>query len=172
VARGDRDALAELYDRHAPAVLRVALRFLGCRHAAEDLVHDVFVEAWGKAADYDARRGNVRRWLLMRVRSRAIDRLRALDTARRHAMQELRTADETAVARVPDWDAVDRDRARRALRELPPAQRTLVELSYFEGLTGAEMAERCEIPIGTVKSRLSAALEKLRRSLAAPTGAH
>ncbi len=169
IADGERSALGQLYDRHASAVLQVALRFLRSRQDAEDLLHDVFVEAWGKAADYDAARGSVRRWLLVRTRSRAIDRLRSLQAARRYAMAEAASADPP-LAPAPGWDAFDRDRARRLLRELPEAQRTLVELSYFEGLTCAEMAERCGVPVGTVKSRLSAAVGKLRRSLAAAAG--
>ena len=169
VGAGDREALAQLYDRHAAPLLRVALGILKSRQDAEDLLHDVFVEAWGKAADYDPARGSVRRWLLVSTRSRAIDRLRSLQTARRYAMAEAASA-EPPLAPAPGWDAFDRDRARRLLRELPEAQRTLVELSYFEGLTCAEMAERCGVPVGTVKSRLSAAVGKLRRSLAAAVG--
>ncbi len=166
VAAGRREALAELYDRHAPAMLRVALRFLRAQQDAEDLVHDVFVEAWAKAGDYDPGRGSVRRWLLVRVRSRAIDRLRALQTARRHGMADAGDTAEPA-APPPQWDLSDQERARRALATLPEPQRVLVELSYFEGLTCAEMAASCGIPIGTVKSRLSAAVSKLRASLAA-----
>lgn len=169
VGAGEEGALGELYDRHAQALLRVAISILRNRQDAEDLVHDVFVEAWGKAADYDASRGSVRRWLLTRMRSRAIDRLRSLQVARRHAMAEARSPHPGLTA-APQWDGFDRDRARQALLDLPEAQRKLVELSYFEGLTHAELATRCEIPVGTVKSRLSAAMGKLRQSLAAADG--
>lgn len=165
-ADGDRQALGELYDRHARVMLQVALRFLRSRRDAEDLLHDVFVEAWEKASAYDAARGTVRRWLLMRIRSRAIDRLRSLQVARRHAMADA----EPATTPLPEWDVSDRARARRAILDLPPAQRTMIELSYFEGLTCAEMAAHCRIPIGTVKSRMSAAMTKLRHSLVAPAG--
>jgi RNA polymerase sigma-70 factor (ECF subfamily) len=167
-AVGDESALAELYDRHAGAMLGVALRILKLRQDAEDLVHDVFVEAWQKAADFDAERGSVRSWLLVRVRSRGVDRLRSLNSARRrgllgdgeHAPEEV----DPKVA--PVWDGPDRERARKALDRLPEPQRTLVELAYFEGMTCSEMATHCAIPIGTVKSRLSAALGKLREALA------
>ena len=162
LAAGDESALAALYDRHAPVMLAVALRILRARQDAEDLVHDVFVEAWQKAGAYDPARGGVRRWLLVRVRSRGIDRLRALDAARRAALAD---AGAPEAAAPPGWDGADRARARAALRALPDEQRALVELSYFEGLTCSEMAEHCGIPIGTVKSRLSAAMTKLRRSL-------
>lgn len=165
VAFADEAALAELYDRHASAMLGVALRVLGSRSDAEDLVHDVFVEAWQKAGDFDASRGSVRSWLLMRVRSRGIDRLRSLHAARRRGLLG-GEADAADAAIAPVWDTPDRERARKALEALSDAQRTLVELAYFEGMTCSEMATHCGIPIGTVKSRLSAALGRLRESVA------
>lgn len=164
-ARGDVIALGRLYDRHASAMLGVAIRILRARQDAEDLVHDVFVEAWQKAGDYDARRGSVRSWLLMRVRSRGIDRLRSLDAARRAAMVPPGPDGDRSE---PRWDGPDRERARAALAALPEEQRHLVELGYYEGLSCAEMAQRVGIPIGTVKSRLAAAVAKLRQNLAAP----
>ena len=167
-AVGDESALGELYDRHAGAMLGVALRILKLRQDAEDLVHDVFVEAWQKAADFDAERGSVRSWLLVRVRSRGVDRLRSLTSARRRGLLgDGENVSEEADPKVgPVWDGPDRERARKALDRLPEPQRTLVELAYFEGMTCSEMATHCAIPIGTVKSRLSAALGKLREALA------
>jgi RNA polymerase sigma-70 factor (ECF subfamily) len=171
-AVGDGSALGELYDRHAGAMLGVALRILKLRQDAEDLVHDVFVEAWQKAADFDASRGSVRSWLLVRVRSRGVDRLRSLDAARRRGLfGDGESRPEAAEPKLPAaWDAPDRERARKALGALPEPQRTLVELAYFEGMTCSEMAAHCAIPLGTVKSRLSAALGKLREALAAGGG--
>jgi RNA polymerase sigma-70 factor (ECF subfamily) len=163
-SRGDVSALGRLYDRHAPAMLGVASRILRGRQDAEDLVHDVFVEAWQKAGDYDARRGSVRSWILVRVRSRGIDRLRSLEAARRAAMIPSGAEGDRSE---PRWDGPDRERARAALAALPEEQRRLVELGYYEGLSCAEMAQRVGIPIGTVKSRLAAAVAKLRQSLAA-----
>jgi RNA polymerase sigma-70 factor (ECF subfamily) len=165
-AAGDERALAELYDRHASALLGVALRILKSRPDAEDLVHDVFVEAWQRAADFDPSRGSVRSWLLVRARSRAVDRLRSLEAARRRGLlQRAESAGEEASV-PPIWDGLDRARAKRALDALPEAQRALVELAYFEGLSCSEMAARCGIPIGTVKSRLSAGMAKLRQEFA------
>jgi RNA polymerase sigma-70 factor (ECF subfamily) len=170
-ARGEQAALAELYDRHASAMLGVAIRVLRHRRDAEDLLHDVFLEAWQKAGDFDPSRGSVRSWLLMRVRSRGIDRLRSLESARRHAL--LRAADPVAtpVVTQPSWDSPDRARARAALESLPPEQRDLVELGYFEGMSCSEMAAHRGIPLGTVKSRLGAGLAKLRERLAPAPGA-
>ena len=171
LAGGDRGALAELYDRHASAMLAVAIRILRNRQDAEDLLHDVFVEVHDKAGQYDPARGSVRSWLIVRVRSRAIDRQRSLAVARRHAMARAADAAEPEAELPRSWDGVDQARARRALDGLPEEQRVLVELGYFEGLSHAEMAAHCGIPIGTVKSRLTAALRKLRSALIPPGGA-
>jgi RNA polymerase sigma-70 factor (ECF subfamily) len=166
VGLGDESALAALYDRHAGAMLGVAYRVLRHRTDAEDLVHDVFVEAWQKARDFEPSRGSLRTWLLMRVRSRGIDRLRSLEAARRHALASAREESGAATAALPPaWDGSDRARACAALEALPAEQRALIELAYFEGLTCTEMAERCGIPLGTVKSRIAAGMAKLRQSL-------
>ncbi len=165
-AVGDESALGELYDRHAGAMLGVALRILKVRQDAEDLVHDVFVEAWQKARDFDAERGSVRSWLLVRVRSRGVDRLRTLQAARRRGLVADTDGAAEAVPVAAIWDTPDRERVRRALDVLPEPQRVLIELAYFEGMTCSEMAAHCAIPIGTVKSRLSAAMGKLRTALA------
>ncbi len=168
-AVGDEAALAGLYDRHAAAMLGVALRILKTRQDAEDLVHDVFVEAWQRAADFDAGRGSVRSWLLVRVRSRAVDRLRSLEAARRRGLMVIAEHGGQEPATAPVWDGLDRARAKRALDALPEPQRALVELAYFEGMTCSEMAAHCGIPIGTVKSRLAAAMGKLRQGFAEPS---
>ncbi len=170
-AAGDEGALASLYDRHASALLGVALRILKSRQDAEDLVHDVFVEAWQRAGDFDASRGSVRSWLLVRARSRSVDRLRSLEAARRRGLLARAEIEDGEASVEPVWDGLDRARAKRALDALPETQRALVELAYFEGLTCSEMATRCGIPIGTVKSRLSAGMAKLRKEFVEPSDA-
>src|ERR1700760_2526308 len=82
-AAGDRDCLAGLYDRYAPALLAIGRRILGDRREAEDLLHDVFIEVWRQAGDYDESRGSVRAWLLMRMRSRALDRRKSAAISKR-----------------------------------------------------------------------------------------
>ena len=167
VAAKDRTSLAKLYDRHAGPMLALAHRFLHNRGDAEDLVHDVFIEVWHKAGDYKAQRSSVRSWLLLRLRSRAIDRLRSLEVARKHAMvaAHLPVKDSPTLAQ-----QVDSDRMKQSLGILNEAQRTIIELCYFQGLTCREAASHCKIPIGTVKSRLSAALARLRTELTPAMG--
>ncbi len=165
ITAGERSALAQLYDRHAAVLMGIAYRILQNRRDAEDLLHDVFIEAWRKAASYDANRGTVRSWLITRLRSRAIDRLRSLISARKSAMLRASIESEQmqsseAISRSPDHV-----RALRAMTILSKNQRKVLELLYFEGLSCQEIAALCEIPIGTVKSRLSAALNLLRNSL-------
>ena len=169
LADGDRGALGELYDRFAAQMLGLATRILGNRRDGEDLVHDVFLEAWQRARSYDPARGSVRAWLLLRVRSRAIDRARALASARRFAMVETAAGSDTRAEPEPGLGG-DRERARAALEALPEAQRRVVELCYFEGCSGRDVAERLGIPIGTVKSRLFAAMKGLRAAFDAGGG--
>lgn len=158
VSAGDREALAELYDRHAPQLLAVARRILRDPSEAEDLLHDVFVEVWHGAGRYQPDRGSVRTWLLIRTRSRALDRLR-LGVQRRASTLEREPAAGDASA------AVDRVAVITAVRALPVAQRRTLELAYFGGLSAAEIAAEEGAPLGTIKSRLSGALGRLRVAL-------
>ncbi len=164
IARGDHAALARLYDRHAPALLGVAVRILGSRSDAEDLVHDVFLEAWARAAGFSPERGTVRTWLFVRLRSRAIDRLRNLEVIRQYVRREAVRWDSPPTADDPS-DRPDRKRALAALATLSEVQRRVLEQAYFEGLSCAEIAARSGTPVGTVKSRMLAGIRALRRQL-------
>jgi RNA polymerase sigma-70 factor (ECF subfamily) len=165
VKAGNNAALAQLYDCHAAQMLGLANLILQDRDLAEDLVHDVFIEAWQRASTYQPQRSSVRTWLLMRVRSRAIDRMRMLATARNYAQAHANTEEEVSGIGVDPSAVRDRFQVCRALMILPETQRIVVALGYFEGLSCQEIASRCDIPIGTVKSRLAAALNKLRAEL-------
>lgn len=167
LASGSVDALAALYDRHAASMLGVAARMLGSRRDAEDLLHDVFLEVWSRSGTYDPARASVRTWLLVRVRSRAIDRLRSLAVARRHGLGEDVAAQdvEDAGADLDVLRCVDRAWALDALRSLPDGQQRVARLMYVDGLSCDEIAEACGLPVGTVKSRLSRALALLRDRL-------
>lgn len=165
VADGDRESLARLYDRYAPSLLAIGQRILRDRREAEDLLHDVFLEVWRQAADYDPKRGSVRGWLLLRMRCRALDRLKAAGVQRVVSLEERRPAEEPAAGGEDPAGAPDRARVRQALAGLPASLRVVLELGYFEGLSSAEIATRIAAPVGTVKSRVAAALAKLRSDL-------
>ena len=162
------DALAHLYDRNAARATAAALRILRNMSDAQDLVHDVFIEVWQRSQTFDARRGTFPAWLLARVNARSIDRIRHLEVARRHRMaaNAAQEHDRNSL-RTDEASAVD-DRHRRSELEaliggLSEVQRTVIELAYFRGWTCQEIAMHCAVPLGTIKSRLSAALRTLRR---------
>jgi RNA polymerase sigma-70 factor (ECF subfamily) len=171
IAGGDRDALGGLYTRYGGAVMALLGRMLGSRAEAEELFHDVFVELWRRAAQYDASRGTVVTWVLTVTRSRAIDALRS--RARRPTGEEP-AAERTA----PEAERPDRQAARRAeaiavsaaLGGLAAEQRQVLELAYFDGLSQSEIAATLGIPLGTVKSRTIAAMRTLRTALAVHRG--
>lgn len=157
IARGDRDALATLYDRHSGVLMGLALRIVRDRREAEDLLHDVFLEAWRSAKDFDPKRGRVRTWLAIRMRSRALDLQKSARVSRNAGDAGLDTVVDEGERSSPDHN-----RVRAALAELGPDQRKVLELAYFDGLSCTEIAKRIAIPVGTVKSRLAAGLERLR----------
>jgi RNA polymerase sigma-70 factor (ECF subfamily) len=162
IAQGDAAALKSLYDRCAPTALALALRILRNRTEAEDVVQDAFVEAWKRAASFDPRRGSALSFVLSITRSRALDRLRSRSAAER-ATQAL-SREESAPVPLPIESAEqrqDRERIQAALQALPPEQRAVLELAYFEGLSQSEIAARTGDPLGTVKTRSRLALEKL-----------
>jgi RNA polymerase sigma-70 factor (ECF subfamily) len=165
MARGDSAALALLYDRHAGGMLALASRIVGRGAEAEDVIHDVFLEAWRHAADYDPARGSVKSWLLLRTRSRSLDVQKSARVSKQAGglddawLAELRDpASDTGAG-------ADQTRVRQVLVALPPEQREVLLLGYFEGLSSSEIAERMGVPIGTVKSRVAAALSALRNAL-------
>jgi len=169
-ARGNGAALAALYDRHARAVYSLALRVVADEADAEEVVQEVFDQAWRQASRYDPARATVAAWLLNMARTRAIDRLRARRARPDRAGLESEHAWNALPARSADpLDALDtaRDaaRVRQALQRLPLIQRVAIELAYFEGLTQTEIAARLEEPLGTVKTRIRVALLKLRDAL-------
>jgi RNA polymerase sigma-70 factor (ECF subfamily) len=159
IARGQQSSLGTLYDRHAGLLLGLLTRILGDSQEAEDLLHEVFLEVWERAADYDPARGTVRAWLVMRARSRALDRLRALGRTRTLPAEALPA--EAAPGPAP----ADVMSVRAALDKLPPELRVLLELGYFGGMSSAEIAAHERLAIGTVKSRVARALAELRASL-------
>ena len=170
IANGDTQALARLYDRHAPLMLGLARRIVFGKPEAEDIVHDVFIEAWRRAADYDENRGSVKAWLLLRTRSRAIDFRKSAGVARTAPVGDGAWLSALVDPRGDESEAPDRERLRRVVAALNMEQREVLLLGYFEGLSSSEIATRLGIPIGTVKSRVAAALSALRLALADQRG--
>ena len=164
IARGDRAAMAQLYDRYAPLLLGLASRIVGDRVHAEDVLHDALLEAWRRAGEYDPARGSVRAWLVTRVRSRALDEQQG--RARRRRLLRKNPESVTAVPyQAPDLRDGDGERVRRKLANLPVELGMVVNLVYYEGLTASVAGSRLGIPNGTVKSRLARAMILLRQQL-------
>lgn len=164
-AKGDSAAVLALYDRHASALLALAMRVLGNRDEAEEVLQDSFVKIWQEAAAYDANRAGFRAWACTIVRNRALDLLRRRGTAARTAAV---SAEDPEVPPAPDVSASDEEtstRVRAALAELPEAQRKALELAYYEGLTHVEIATRTSAPLGTVKTRILDGMRKLKAAL-------
>ncbi len=162
----DEQALASLYDRHAHIAFSLAYRIAGDREVAEEVVQEAFLSVWRRAASYQPGRGTVRGWLLAIVRNRAIDTVRA-----REARPRTTVIDELPLAAADDPErealaALDGYVIRAAVATLPADQRIVIDLTYFGGLTGPEIAARLDVPLGTVKSRLRLALSRLRDHLA------
>lgn len=169
MAEGDLDALEGLYERYRTMAYSIALRITAEQTLAEDVVQEAFLGAWRNAARYVAGRGSVKTWLLSIVHHRAIDAIR-----RRRPTTELPETDTPAAQpealTLPDvWGAVaeslDRVAIAAALSSISSVQREAIELAYFGGLTQVEIADRLELPLGTVKSRMRLGLLALRRAL-------
>jgi RNA polymerase sigma-70 factor (ECF subfamily) len=166
VARGDEAALATLYDRYASILLGLVLRILHSRGEAEDVLQEVFLQVWRRAADFDESRGRAFTWLVTLARSRAIDRLRSLDARGRAATASAaEPSEQVGDASLDALRAEQSEIVRDALAQLSEDQRTTLLLAYQEGLTQTEIAERLKQPLGTVKTRTRAGLTKLRELL-------
>jgi RNA polymerase sigma-70 factor (ECF subfamily) len=131
-------------------------------------MHDVFLEAWHSASLYDQQRGTVATWLILRMRSRTLDRLRSAGRTRTVLMED--PLPVTAQISDDPHDSADKMALRDALNDLPPEQRAVLELGYFGGLSSSEIAAKIGISVGTVKSRTAAGLSKLRVRFAADQG--
>ncbi len=166
VAQGDRDAFGRFYDALAPLAFGQIRRLLPDRDNAAEVLQEVFWEIWRDAPRYDPQRGSPEAWVVMRARARAIDQLRAVRRRDRMfaPMPEGLEIGQPSTPN-PAEAAAERGLVNAALSELPEAQRRVIELAYFEGLSHSEIAARLGAPLGTVKSRMRLGMERLRSAL-------
>jgi RNA polymerase sigma factor (sigma-70 family) len=165
VAAGDERALSELYDRYSRPVYATGVRLLGDASLAEELVQDAFTNVWRGAESFETERASFSTWLYRIARNRAVD----LDRKRR--VRPLSVGDDPlrAVPGGPEPEAsVDGWDVARALSRIPEEHREVLTLAYFEGLTQREISRRTGLPLGTIKSRTTAAIKRLHRTMTNP----
>ena len=161
----DAGAVGQLYDRHSRLLYGLILRILRDRSEAEEVLQEVFVLVWNRGATYSPALGPPAAWLVGIARNRAIDRLRA-NAVRRRTMETVRF--DVAPQEDPETNTALGEQQRaigRALSALPREQRDLIEDAYFLGFTHSELAERHNLPLGTVKTRIRTGLLSLRDQL-------
>jgi RNA polymerase sigma-70 factor (ECF subfamily) len=171
VVKGDQQAFSQLYDHSSTLLFTLAVRILGNREEAAELLQDVYLEVWRKVSRYDVGRGTPVAWLVTLTKSRAIDRLRTRASRGYQAANSLEvgTAAEMADSGPSPFETQADQELRiavgAAVAGLPQAQQQAIELAYYEGLTHAEIASRLNQPLGTVKTRIKLGMSKLRDSL-------
>jgi len=166
IMAGDESALSVLYDRYAGMLFAMLVRILKDGSAAEEILQDLFLQLWRGASRFDASRGSMAAWLLVIGRNRAISRLRG-----RQRREILEDPQDFVFESLPSPGNLEDEASRMqlmgrlkvALATLPAEQREALELAYFEGMTQTEIAARTGSPLGTVKSRVRAAMQSLKQ---------
>jgi RNA polymerase sigma factor (sigma-70 family) len=165
----DEGAFRSLFRRYGPLAKGLALRVVRQPFMAEEIVQESFLALWRDPASYREDRGSFRAWLLSTVHHRAVDMVRREEAQRRRArtMAPEREAQEDLAEKVVDEASMveSRQRVRAALQDIPPEQRQVLEMMYFEGKTQVTIAEELGLPLGTVKSRTLLAMRRLRTIL-------
>jgi RNA polymerase sigma-70 factor (ECF subfamily) len=164
IRAGDEDALGALHDRYAQVVYSVALRVLGETTQAEDILQEIFLQLWRNPQTFDSSRGSLGAWLAVIARHRAIDHLR-----RRRPetdIEDVVVAVDSKLEQTADRN-IAIEKVRSAVERLPVEQRTPLEMAFFQGLTHSEIAAKTGEPLGTIKTRIRAALIALRKVLVA-----
>ncbi|WP_241985618.1 MULTISPECIES: ECF RNA polymerase sigma factor SigK [Cryobacterium] len=164
VAQGDEAAFGELYDQIAPRVLGLVRRLLVDPAQSEEVTQEIFLEIWQTATRYEAQRGGASTWILTMAHRRAVDRIRSSQASRdrdvKIGIRDLAVAydevSETVAVRI------EHERVEKAMSRLTELQRQAISLAYYGGLSQSEVAERLQIPLGTVKTRLRDGLIRLR----------
>lgn len=173
VATWDTAALEILYDQYAPAVMGLALKMLGDRSAAEEIVQETFWRVWRNANSFRAQQGNFTTWLFGITRNLSIDSWRRRKVRPQpifdHDEEEQleHNADPHADVTETAWASMKHTQVRQALNMLPANQREVVEMAFFGGMTRQEIAAKIGVPLGTVHTRARLGLQKLRETLQA-----
>ncbi len=172
VAKGEHHALSQLYDQSSTVLFSLALRILGNREEAADLLQETYLDVWRKVVRYDVGRGTPIAWLITLTRSRAIDRLRTRGSRTLRRINP--SIDDAETSSVADrssgpFDSQDDQELRNLIREawanLPQIQQQTVELAYYAGLPSTEIAVQLNQPVEAVKTCIALGMSRLRESL-------
>jgi RNA polymerase sigma factor (sigma-70 family) len=168
VARGAVWAMEILYERYSRILYSLAYRMVADHQVAEDLLQDAFLAVWRRATSYSPQSGAARSWVVSIMHHRTIDYLRSVrrrSTLKEASWEEVERDERTAFPDAWDeaWQNIQSAKIREALMKLPTEQRMVIELAYFQGWTHSEIAEGCQIPLGTVKARMRLGLARLKR---------
>ena len=171
----DREALATLYERYGRRVFALAVRILNDPVGSEEVTQDVFMSVWRRGATYTSKKGKFTTWLFSIAHNRTIDELRKRRRDRSRENDNIEDHYDLKSDEISPADAAvaqsEYAKVRAAMENLPIEQKTVVELSYFKGLTQTEISTKTGQPLGTVKTRMRLALKKLRKALSAEMGA-
>jgi RNA polymerase sigma-70 factor (ECF subfamily) len=169
IVSGDEDAFRSLFRRYGSVAKALALRMVRQPFVAEEIVQEAFLAVWRHPRSYREERGTFRSWLMSTVHHRAVDAIRREEAQRRRSREwePAHAIEEDVADHVVDQTdlAETRSRVRTALEEIPPEQRQVLEMMYFEGKTQSTIAEELELPLGTVKSRTLLGMRRLRSTL-------
>lgn len=171
IVKGDQQAFSQLYDKYASALYTTVLRIVKSTAEAEDSLQEIFLLIWNKAGLFSEAKGSVYTWMMTIARRKAIDKLRS-----QHMIHQGLSIDDEGSLAIPDVaykmnplhatiSAEYETMMRDGLDLLAAEQRVLIELSYYDGYTYAQISERLELPLGTVKTRIRQGLMKLREYL-------
>ena len=168
VARGAVWAMEMLYERYSRILYSLAYRMVADHQVAEDLLQDAFLAVWRRATSYSPQSGAARSWIVSIMHHRTIDYLRSVrrrSTLKEATWEEVERDEHTAFPDAWDeaWQNIQSAKIREALLKLPTEQRMVIELAYFQGWTHSEIAQGCQIPLGTVKARMRLGLTRLKR---------
>lgn len=168
IAAGNSEALSNLYDRYSGMLLGLASKILHDTGDAEEVLQETMLQVWSQASRYDASRSSVSTWLVLIMRSRAIDRLRSRRVAQRTLTAAQREEKKTHTSPEGAGNVFMHERRKRLaaeLMKLPYEQRDVLEKAFYEGMTQSEISEATATPLGTVKTRTLLAMRKLRAAL-------
>ncbi len=174
IQRADQRALSTLYDRYASVLYPFSLRMTGSHEAAEDVVHDVFVNIWEKAGSYTSQAGSPYAWIIALCRTKGMEKLRATSQRRKGREEEGSashgSSDASDKGGPPETIVTMKsftEEVRNSLKSLSKLELRLLELSYYEGQSQSDLARMLRIPLGTIKAKMRRGIQKLRQ-VAAP----